>query len=114
DDEENWTAEEFDRHIVRERDGRRPLLARKVQVSLKKGLATFNDLKFTDNSSWIRSKKFCLGVKIAPGYCEGIHIREAKTEAFNVRDHRGERELHAKQETCCSHKSRKDLCSDWE
>ncbi|GAB2226774.1 hypothetical protein Droror1_Dr00008565, partial [Drosera rotundifolia] len=38
-----------------------------------------------------RSKKFRLGVKIAPGYCEGIHIREAKTEAFNVRDHRGER-----------------------
>ncbi|GAB2212832.1 hypothetical protein Drorol1_Dr00020828, partial [Drosera rotundifolia] len=91
DDEENWTAEEFDRHIVRERDGRRPLLAGKVQVSLKKGLATFNDLKFTDNSSWIRSKKFRLGVKIAPGYCEGIHIREAKTEAFSVRDHRGER-----------------------
>ncbi|KAL9257488.1 Calmodulin-binding protein 60 B-like protein [Drosera capensis] len=91
DDEENWTAEEFDRHIVRERDGRRPLLAGKVQVSLKKGLATFNDLKFTDNSSWIRSKKFRFGVKIASGYCEGIRVREAKTEAFSVRDHRGER-----------------------
>ncbi|KAG8367705.1 hypothetical protein BUALT_Bualt16G0100800 [Buddleja alternifolia] len=48
------------------------------------------DLTFTDNSSWTRSKKFRLGLKVSSGYCEGVRIREAKTEAFIVKDHRGE------------------------
>ena len=47
----------------------------------------------TDNSNWIRSRKFRLGIKVAPGYCEGICVHEAKTEAFAVKDHRGECEF---------------------
>ncbi|GJU68631.1 calmodulin binding protein-like protein [Tanacetum coccineum] len=38
----------------------------------------------------VRSRKFRLGLKVASGYCVGIRIREAKTEAFAVKDHRGE------------------------
>jgi hypothetical protein len=62
-------------------------------VTLKEGVGTLGDLTFTDNSSCIRSRKFRLGLKVASGYCEGIRIGEAKTDAFTVKDHRGECEL---------------------
>ncbi|KAL5207311.1 hypothetical protein ABZP36_031746 [Zizania latifolia] len=89
-DEEGWSGEEFDSHVVKEREGKRPLLAGDVQVTLKEGVGTAGELTFTDNSSWIRSRKFRLGLKISSGFCEGVRIREAKTEAFMVKDHRGE------------------------
>ncbi|EEE56432.1 hypothetical protein OsJ_05602 [Oryza sativa Japonica Group] len=89
-DEEGWSGEEFESHVVKEREGKRPLLTGDVQVTLKEGVGTVGELTFTDNSSWIRSRKFRLGLKISSGFCEGIRIREAKTEAFMVKDHRGE------------------------
>ncbi|GMN52122.1 hypothetical protein TIFTF001_021271 [Ficus carica] len=89
-DEEGWTQEEFEGHVVKEREGKRPLLTGDLQVTLKEGVGTLGDLTFTDNSSWIRSRKFRLGLKVASGFCEGIRVREAKTEAFTVKDHRGE------------------------
>ncbi|CAI9098541.1 OLC1v1035208C1 [Oldenlandia corymbosa var. corymbosa] len=88
--DENWTQEEFESHVVKEREGKRPLLTGDLQVTLKEGVGTLGELTFTDNSSWIRSRKFRLGLKVASGYCEGIRVREAKTEAFTVKDHRGE------------------------
>eukprot|EP01018_Ginkgo_biloba_P002910 Gb_08592 [translate_table: standard] len=90
DDAEGWTQEEFESHEVREREGKRPLLTGDLQVTLKEGVGTLGDLMFTDNSSWIRSRKFRLGLKAASGYSEVIRIREAKTVAFTVKDHRGE------------------------
>ncbi|MBA0779020.1 hypothetical protein Gotri_003304, partial [Gossypium trilobum] len=89
-DGDNWTQEEFDSHVVKEREGKRPLLTGDLQVILKEGVGTLGELTFTDNSSWIRSRKFRLGLKVASDSCEGIRIREAKTEAFTVKDHRGE------------------------
>ncbi|KAG0479894.1 hypothetical protein HPP92_010752 [Vanilla planifolia] len=89
-DDEGWTDEDFESHVVKEREGKRPLLTGDLQVYLKEGVGTLGELTFTDNSSWIRSRKFRLGLKIASGCCEGIRIREAKTEAFTVKDHRGE------------------------
>ncbi|KAH6835387.1 Calmodulin-binding protein [Perilla frutescens var. hirtella] len=88
--DEGWTQEEFESHVVKEREGKRPLLTGDLQVTLKEGVGTLGDLTFTDNSSWIRSRKFRLGLKVASGYCEGIRVQEAKTEAFTVKDHRGE------------------------
>lgn len=88
--DDDWTKEHFESHEVKEREGKRPLLTGDLQVSLKEGVGTLGDLSFTDNSSWIRSRKFRLGVKVAPGYCDGIRVREGKTEAFAVKDHRGE------------------------
>lgn len=79
--------------MVKEREGKRPLLTGDLQVTLKEGVGTLGELTFTDNSSWIRSRKFRLGLKVASGYCEGMRIREAKTDAFTVKDHRGECEL---------------------
>lgn len=89
-EDDDWTKEHFESHEVKEREGKRPILTGDLQLSLKEGVGTLGDLTFTDNSSWIRSRKFRLGVKISAGYCEGIRVREAKTEAFAVKDHRGE------------------------
>ncbi|XP_062013276.1 calmodulin-binding protein 60 D-like isoform X2 [Rosa rugosa] len=89
-DDDNWTEEEFESHVVKEREGKRPLLTGDLQVTLKEGVGTLGELTFTDNSSWIRSRKFRLGLKVASGCCDGIRIREAKTDAFTVKDHRGE------------------------
>ncbi|KAK6944240.1 Calmodulin binding protein-like, N-terminal domain [Dillenia turbinata] len=89
-DDEGWTQEEFESHVVKEREGKRPLLTGDLQVTLKEGVGTLGELTFTDNSSWIRSRKFRLGLKVASGYFEGVRIREAKTDAFTVKDHRGE------------------------
>ncbi|CAE5989010.1 unnamed protein product [Arabidopsis arenosa] len=89
-DDEGWSGEEFEGHLVKERQGKRPLLTGDVQVTLKEGVGTLGELIFTDNSSWIRCRKFRLGVKVSSGYCEGMRVREAKTEAFTVKDHRGE------------------------
>ncbi|KAL0363318.1 UNVERIFIED_CONTAM: Calmodulin-binding protein 60 B [Sesamum calycinum] len=89
-DDEGWSQEEFESHIVREREGKRPLLTGDLQVTLKEGVGTLGELTFTDNSSWIRSRKFRLGLRVASGSCEGFRIREAKTDAFTVKDHRGE------------------------
>ncbi|KAK7293573.1 hypothetical protein RJT34_16441 [Clitoria ternatea] len=91
--DDEWIKEYFENHEVKEREGKRPLLTGDLQVSLKEGLGTLGDLTFTDNSSWIRSRKFRLGTKVALGYCEGICIREGKTEAFAVKDHREEYEF---------------------
>ncbi|XP_058749831.1 calmodulin-binding protein 60 C-like [Vicia villosa] len=89
-DDDAWSQEEFESHVVKEREGKRPLLTGELQVTLKEGVGTLSDLTFTDNSSWIRSRKFRLGLKVSSGCCEGVRIREAKTEAFTVKDHRGE------------------------
>uniref|UniRef100_A0A1J3GWE2 Calmodulin-binding protein 60 B n=1 Tax=Noccaea caerulescens TaxID=107243 RepID=A0A1J3GWE2_NOCCA len=89
-DDEGWSGEEFDGHLVKERQGKRPLLTGDLQVTLKEGVGTLGELIFTDNSSWIRCRKFRLGLKVSSGYCEGMRVREAKTEAFTVKDHRGE------------------------
>ncbi|KAK4254812.1 hypothetical protein QN277_007904 [Acacia crassicarpa] len=89
-DDDNWSEEEFESHVVKEREGKRPLLTGDLQVTLKEGVGTLGELTFTDNSSWIRSRKFRLGLRVASGCCVGIRIREAKTEAFTVKDHRGE------------------------
>ena len=86
-DDEDWTQEEFESHVVKERQGKRPLLTGDLCVTLKEGVGTLGEIAFTDNSSWIRSRKFRLGLRVAS---VGVRIREAKTEAFTVKDHRGE------------------------
>ncbi|OMP09665.1 Calmodulin binding protein-like protein [Corchorus olitorius] len=86
----NWTSEEFDRNVVRERTGKRPLLTGELGVTVREGVASVGDIEFTDNSSWIRSRKFRIGAKVAQGSYQGVRIKEALTQAFVVKDHRGE------------------------
>ncbi|KAB2609502.1 hypothetical protein D8674_012670 [Pyrus ussuriensis x Pyrus communis] len=90
-DSDNWTSEEFDNNVLRERTGKRPLLTGDVNVTARDGFATVGEIEFTDNSSWIRSRKFRLGARVTPGTgYQGARIREAMTDAFVVKDHRGE------------------------
>ncbi|KAF8708623.1 hypothetical protein HU200_030002 [Digitaria exilis] len=89
-EEDDWTAQEFNNNIVKEREGKRPLISGDVFVALIAGIGTVGELSFTDNSSWTRSRKFRLGARTEDGYFNGIRVREAKTESFVVKDHRGE------------------------
>ncbi|XP_024437838.2 protein SAR DEFICIENT 1 isoform X2 [Populus trichocarpa] len=90
-DNRTWTSEEFNSNIVKERKGKRPLLAGDcLSVTLRDGFAPIGEIEFTDNSSWVRSRKFRLGARVVPESYQGVRIREAITEAFVVKDHRGE------------------------
>ncbi|KAF2298673.1 hypothetical protein GH714_024702 [Hevea brasiliensis] len=59
-------------------------------VTLRDGIAPLGEIEFTDNSSWIRSRKFRLAARVVSGSSPDVRIREAMTEAFVVKDHRGE------------------------
>uniref|UniRef100_J3LUA7 Uncharacterized protein n=2 Tax=Oryza brachyantha TaxID=4533 RepID=J3LUA7_ORYBR len=87
---DDWTAQEFNNNIIREREGKRALLSGDVFVALTEGIGTVGELSFTDNSSWTRSRKFRLGAKTEDGSHNGVRVREAKSESFVVKDHRGE------------------------
>lgn len=84
----DWTEKEFNDSLVREREGKRPLLSGDVCITLnEEGKGQLGDVYFTDNSSWTRSRKFRLGLRVTT---KGTQIKEAITEAFVVKDHRGE------------------------
>ncbi|CAJ2676127.1 unnamed protein product [Trifolium pratense] len=88
--ESSWTSEEFNSNIVKERTGKRPLLTGESNLTMRDGIAPVGDIEFTDNSSWIRSRKFRVAVRIAPGTNQSVRIHEGMTEPFVVKDHRGE------------------------
>lgn len=90
DNNESWTSEEFNNRIVKERTGKRPLLAGELNLTMRNGIAPIEDIEFTDNSSWIRSRKFRVAVRVAPGTNQTVRIREGMTEPIVVKDHRGE------------------------
>ncbi|KAK3431677.1 hypothetical protein EUGRSUZ_E03489 [Eucalyptus grandis] len=71
-DEDNWAQEEFEKYMVKERERKGPLLTGNLLVTLKGGL------------------EFRIGLKVASGYGENTRIREGKTNAFCVKEHRGE------------------------
>lgn len=90
DGREDWSEGEFKENILREREGKRPLLVGDISFALVGGLGTIENIMFTDNSSWVRSRKFKLGVRVLSRASHGIGIREAVSDAFTVLDHRGE------------------------
>ncbi|CAH1426342.1 unnamed protein product [Lactuca virosa] len=89
DDQEDWSESYFDAKVVSARDGKRPLLTGDLVVALKDGVADLGDVIFTDNSCWRRSRTFRLGAK-AQYATGGVKIKEAKSQAFVVKDQRGE------------------------
>lgn len=91
-DQTSWTHEEFNKSIVKERTGKRPLLAGELNFTMRDGVVYVGEIEFTDNSSWIRSGKFRLGAKLVQiGTSQTtVQITEAITESFRVKDHRGE------------------------
>ncbi|KAJ1383485.1 hypothetical protein SESBI_43318 [Sesbania bispinosa] len=89
-DNEDWTEDEFNANILRERDGKRPLLNGDRFIALKNGVGCINKLMFTDNSRWIRSRKFRLGAKVVQPISNEASIKEGRSEPFVVKDYRGE------------------------
>uniref|UniRef100_A0A6N2KLD6 Calmodulin n=1 Tax=Salix viminalis TaxID=40686 RepID=A0A6N2KLD6_SALVM len=90
DDEEDWSGGEFAASVVREREGRRPLVTGELTLTLRDGVGQLGDIVFTDNSSWQRSRKFRLGARPVQKVSDETRIREGRSEAFVVKDHRGE------------------------
>lgn len=108
DESDIWMPEEFRSNIVREREGKKALLTGDVILYLKDGIGMVGEISFTDNSSWTRSRRFRLGARVVDNF-DGIRIREAKTESFIVRDHRGECEYLYITLFCCD-ASRSNVC----
>ncbi|KAJ6883349.1 hypothetical protein NC652_030544 [Populus alba x Populus x berolinensis] len=90
DDQEDWSRGEFAANVIREREGRRPLVTGELTVTLQDGVGQLGDIVFTDNSSWQRSRKFRLGARPVQKVSDEMRIREGRSEAFVVKDHRGE------------------------
>ncbi|KAF7143894.1 hypothetical protein RHSIM_Rhsim05G0023500 [Rhododendron simsii] len=88
--QEDWTEKEFNANLVRERGGKRPLVTGELVITLRDGVGYVGDASFTDNSSWIRSRKFRLGARPVQSKSPEVRIREARSEAFVVKDPRGE------------------------
>lgn len=88
----SWTSTQFEKAVVKERAGKRPLLHGELAVTLRDGSAVIGDIEFTDNSSWIRSRRFRIGARVVStsSNSPGFSIGEAMTESFTVKDHRGE------------------------
>jgi hypothetical protein len=70
---------------VKPRVGKPPLLAGCVTVALKEGKGCLGNCHFTDNSSFVYSKTFQLGLTVR----SGSQIQGALSTAISVKDARG-------------------------
>ncbi|KAL3342987.1 hypothetical protein AABB24_026838, partial [Solanum stoloniferum] len=93
DDGGNWTVEEFDSNIVREREGKKPLLAETVHVRLNKGIGSVDKIKFSHSKFYMKMGMFRLGARIVDTF-NSIQVKEARTESFTVKD--GRQQYHEK------------------
>lgn len=97
---DDLTSEEFNRNIVREREGtyskgkknrkkegKKPLLDGDVHLHLNKGLGVVGKVKFRQYSRWMKNHKFKLGARVLDSF-SGVRIQEAVTKPFIVRDRR--------------------------
>lgn len=60
---EDWSEGEFNACVVCGREGKRPLLVGDITCTVVNGAGFGCNVTFTDNSSWIRSRKFRLAVR---------------------------------------------------
>ena len=95
-DTQVWTLNDFNRNVVKERAGKRPLLTKDLNYTIRDDRClTLGEIEFTDNSSWVPCRKFKIGARVIADSSHADHVRilEALTDAFIVKDHRGECEL---------------------
>ncbi|CAJ1869019.1 unnamed protein product [Sphenostylis stenocarpa] len=90
DGSKEWTEDEFNSHILREREGREPLLIGERFITLKNGVACIPKIAMSDNSRWQRSRRFRIGVKCVQPTSNGEKIQEGRSEPVVVKDNRGE------------------------
>ncbi|XP_022968733.1 calmodulin-binding protein 60 G-like isoform X1 [Cucurbita maxima] len=92
-DETNRSLSELNRNILSPREGKRPLLVGDgIKLILENGFASIKCVCITDNSSWMKSKKFRLGVMILDENILAMYptIGAAVSQPFRAMDHRGE------------------------
>ncbi|KAF1892154.1 hypothetical protein Lal_00036510 [Lupinus albus] len=87
---EDWTEDEFNANILKEREGKGPLVNGDRFITLENGVGCITKMTLTDNSRWLRSRKFRLGAKVVQSSSIGTNIKEGRSEAFMVKDYRGE------------------------
>ncbi|TKY61553.1 Calmodulin-binding protein 60 B [Spatholobus suberectus] len=88
---EDWSADEFNAKILRQRDNKGRLLKGDTVITLKNGVGYITNVVFTDNSSWMRSRRFRLGARVGQSNLkDAINIREGRSKPFIVKDARGE------------------------
>lgn len=87
---EQWSENSFKTSIVHCRPGKQPLLA-DLYLKLENGVASLCGVKFQDNSSFVPSKKFRLGVMADDSISE--KVLEGISESFAVKDGRGYRKF---------------------
>lgn len=86
-------ASEFEQSILSPRVGKSPLLVgNDLKLDLNNGVGLIKNLSVTDNSSWLRSKKFRLGARITDEkiLAKFPSIGEAVSQPFRVLEGRGE------------------------
>ncbi|KAL6638417.1 hypothetical protein ACP70R_023912 [Stipagrostis hirtigluma subsp. patula] len=86
--QECWTSQEFKDSIVQTRDKVGAILTGVSELKLKNGEAYLHGATFIDNSKFVRSGKFRLGVMVDENL--GERVLEGITEPFIVKDRRGE------------------------
>jgi hypothetical protein len=89
---EQWSENSFKTSIVHCRPGKQPLFANELYLRLENGVAHLCGAKFQDNSSFVPSKKFRLGVMAADDSISE-KILEGISESFAVKDGRGYRKF---------------------
>lgn len=87
---EDWSEDKFNSNIVRQREGRRPLITGDLTINLREGRCCVSNVTFTDNSCWIRSRRFRLGARILQKVPIRVRVKEAASSSFAVKEHRGE------------------------
>lgn len=89
---EDWAPYEFQRCIDDQRQLKHPLLTGDLDLTMRDGHVTVNELQFTDSLYAILSGMFRIGVRVVPGSYHGARIQEGMTTAFMVyeSDHPGE------------------------
>ncbi|KAF8673280.1 hypothetical protein HU200_048836 [Digitaria exilis] len=84
-DGKDWSAEEFEAAIVKGRQEDVPLLkSNYVYLDMRGGCLNLEELQFTDDSTWVRCRKFRIGAHVV--IPRVFRIIEAMTEAFVVED----------------------------
>jgi hypothetical protein len=83
-----WTEEYFHSKIVSGRPRKERLLSANLYFRLQGGVGYLSSAKFQDNSSFVPSKKFKLGVMADDERISEI-IQEGITESFAVKDIQG-------------------------
>lgn len=82
---DDWTAEEFNASIVPQVVGKMPILAGNAFLQLHRGVAVAKNIWIRHHASEIKPPEFKLGARVVGA---SARIKEAKTEAFTLKNFR--------------------------